>query len=524
MASHSEAKAAMDNLSRAEIKSVTALTSVAIVCLTFDFYRNHVIDVSWAVVQRSQGFLDGGDRSIPSPNDGPTPLPAGVGIGERSSSPLGGYIHPKRDFAPRGYGSVPGPGYQSHDDYNDGSSYGSRYPSRPSSYHEYTRPASADVRTTLIVSNIPVSIFVSESDLRPLFWPFGEVRRLEVIRAELPSAAAASVDAPIKPIAKPSSPVAEDGSVHERQETKKPESLVLSDKLSVIVEYASAYSAAEARAALHGQVYGTCAISVEYHCMTGSGSLSNSPTRSLPSLASSVSSAPSSAASSIPDISSLSIRAPPFTVKRHSFAEMDDYGRMPLSAGPWQTAHKPQLELTPSSPPHSARSLGGWPATDRYALPPPREYEQPAYGRDAFAPVRRGAMYDRSNNTSPFNSAVFPPVRRPYSPGPGSYGRTSYEDAMRREHENENRFGAIARPLSAVARLPPGGLCDSVHMPPAPVSHGNSPPRGIPRSKYDALMNDDYPAVGSAGRPARAFSSMPDVFDFPPPGLAGPRA
>lgn len=67
MSTHAEAKAAMDSLSRAEIKSAPIFVPCA---MPFDLpvvCRGHVIDVSWAVVQRSQGttLVAGHEASLP---------------------------------------------------------------------------------------------------------------------------------------------------------------------------------------------------------------------------------------------------------------------------------------------------------------------------------------------------------------------------------------------------------------------------------------------------------------------------
>jgi RNA recognition motif-containing protein len=56
MANHQEAKAAMENLSRREIKSVFHLGLRGAQDL-ISRARGHTIDVSWAVVQRSGGNI-----------------------------------------------------------------------------------------------------------------------------------------------------------------------------------------------------------------------------------------------------------------------------------------------------------------------------------------------------------------------------------------------------------------------------------------------------------------------------------
>ncbi|EIN08555.1 hypothetical protein PUNSTDRAFT_126535 [Punctularia strigosozonata HHB-11173 SS5] len=120
MSSHDEAKAAMAALSRTQIKG-------------------HTIDVSWAVVQRSQGFLDGGDRSVVLSN--------------RSSSPTDMSDAPTRIDTPD-------------------------VAIAPTSPIPLAGPSS-----TLLVTNLPSLLFSQSTDLQPLLCPFGDVKRLEMLQA-----------------------------------------------------------------------------------------------------------------------------------------------------------------------------------------------------------------------------------------------------------------------------------------------------------------------------------------------------
>ncbi|KAH9946911.1 hypothetical protein B0H21DRAFT_857420 [Amylocystis lapponica] len=144
MNTHNEAKCAMDNLSRKEIKG-------------------HTIDVSWAVVQRSQGFLDGGDRTTVISSDSPSPSPT-----------------------PFEFVSV-----------NSG-----------------------------LPRNLPSVLFSQPTDLHPLFCPFGEIKKLEILE-----------------------PSPED---------------VNQGNISVVLEYATVVQAKEARDTLHGQLYSNKPVSVEF--------------------------------------------------------------------------------------------------------------------------------------------------------------------------------------------------------------------------------------------------------------------
>lgn len=125
MSSHQEAKAAMDGISRKEIKG-------------------HTIDVSWAVVQRSGGFLDGGDRTmvLTQQNNSLTRDPTS--------------------------------------DYEVAESVGS-----PETPAVCTPPLDCNIQPLpvpiLLVTNLPTMLFSQASDLHPLLCPFGEIVQLKLL-------------------------------------------------------------------------------------------------------------------------------------------------------------------------------------------------------------------------------------------------------------------------------------------------------------------------------------------------------
>ncbi|KAI6168436.1 hypothetical protein EDD17DRAFT_1527560 [Pisolithus thermaeus] len=115
MSTNDEARAAMNGLSRTHI-------------------RGHVLDVSWAVVQRSRGFLDGGDRSLMLTSALPSPA---MGFEAKASNELLG---------------------------------------NPWTISDH--PTSK-----LLVSNLPTLLFTQVSDLQPLFYPFGAIKKLGVLHS-----------------------------------------------------------------------------------------------------------------------------------------------------------------------------------------------------------------------------------------------------------------------------------------------------------------------------------------------------
>ncbi|KAH9061140.1 hypothetical protein EDB87DRAFT_1830980 [Lactarius vividus] len=171
MSNHTEAKTAMDNISQRNI-------------------RGSIVDVSWAVVQRSQGFLDGGDRTITLE-------------GQVDSAP------PSADLS-----STSAPAFQ---------------PFGLLSNHPKVSPLS-DARSrhaSIFVRNLPALLFAQDSDLEPLFCPFGDVK--EIRRQGVSSATWSHTDT-----------------------------------ISVVVTYSSVAGAREAKAVLEGQRYGDIPLIVEY--------------------------------------------------------------------------------------------------------------------------------------------------------------------------------------------------------------------------------------------------------------------
>ncbi|OCH88422.1 hypothetical protein OBBRIDRAFT_813659 [Obba rivulosa] len=171
MSNHEEAKAAMDGLSRREIKGYT-------------------IDVSWAVVQRSQGFLDGGDRTSVLASQSPSPSPSPFGT-----------LTPTTSSGQVSLASTP--------------------------IHEHSPAPFITVRTTrLRVSNLPSVLFSQLLDLHPLFCPFGDIKKIEILASD--------------------SGNAQQGHIN------------------VIVEYATIAQAQEAHDGLHGQMYSSIPVAVEF--------------------------------------------------------------------------------------------------------------------------------------------------------------------------------------------------------------------------------------------------------------------
>ncbi|EKM57986.1 uncharacterized protein PHACADRAFT_206833 [Phanerochaete carnosa HHB-10118-sp] len=125
MSTHQESKAAMDGLSRKEIKG-------------------HTIDISWAVVQRSGGFLDGGDRTMV--------------LSQQNNSGASGPAS----------------------DYDMAESIAS-----PETPAICTPPMDCNLQSlpvpTLLVTNLPTMLFSQDGDLYPLLCPFGEIVQLRVL-------------------------------------------------------------------------------------------------------------------------------------------------------------------------------------------------------------------------------------------------------------------------------------------------------------------------------------------------------
>ncbi|KAJ7196555.1 hypothetical protein GGX14DRAFT_672929, partial [Mycena pura] len=102
------------------------------------------LDISWAVVQRSKGFLDGGDRA---------------GVVQSSASSLSSPSAPN-DELPTDSQALPN--------------------------------LSATPTTTVLLANLPSLLFGSQDDLRGLVCPFGSVEALRIIQIPIPSFASGS--------------------------------------------------------------------------------------------------------------------------------------------------------------------------------------------------------------------------------------------------------------------------------------------------------------------------------------------
>jgi hypothetical protein len=205
MKTHDQAKAAMDNISQTNIRFVIVMMQ-SLIQLYHVLCRGSIVDVSWAVVQRSlgrlyllcprrltylscqlAGFLDGGDRAVTLE-------------GQADST--------------AGSGCTTVPAFQASSALSD----------KPKTINSLTGAQSGSA--SIVVHNLPAFLFAQESDLEPLFYPFGEVKE---IRKRAPSSAT---------------------------QTR-------GNTISVLVTYSSVTGAREAKVVLHGQIYGDTPLIVE---------------------------------------------------------------------------------------------------------------------------------------------------------------------------------------------------------------------------------------------------------------------
>lgn len=176
--------------------------------------RGHTMDVSWAVVQRSQGispvfwtprfpmmisfsgFLDGGDRTVMLSNQSAASSPAPSLFDLDATSAVSSRVQSPAIMTPP-------PESQTPDNLS--------VPSAPI-------PA-------LLVSNLPAALFSSTTDLHPLLCPFGEIKKLQIIR-----------------------------------------SMSISDptSISVLVEYNTLEQAKEAHDMLEGQIYANRPLKLDF--------------------------------------------------------------------------------------------------------------------------------------------------------------------------------------------------------------------------------------------------------------------
>ncbi|TFK21823.1 hypothetical protein FA15DRAFT_672195 [Coprinopsis marcescibilis] len=130
MSTHEEARRALTALTRTQIKG-------------------HTIDVSWAVVQRSQGFLDGGDRTMlldarPSQISVPTHLERPTN--SSSSSDCSEYSPVLTNSDPLSIVISPLP------------------------------------TAAILINNLPAMLFSQVQDIHPLVCPYGSIEKLETVQ------------------------------------------------------------------------------------------------------------------------------------------------------------------------------------------------------------------------------------------------------------------------------------------------------------------------------------------------------
>ncbi|KAF9233193.1 hypothetical protein BU15DRAFT_54228, partial [Melanogaster broomeanus] len=142
---HAVILATVDNASRRRgfvVMSTHQEAKVAMRALSCTKIKGHTLDVSWAVVQRSQGFLDGADRTTMLAVSGPCSLSSSDEV----------HTNPALSHARE-------PEHVIDNNWN----------------LTYT-PTS-----TLLVSNLPTVLFTQISDLHPLFYPFGPIKDMRIL-------------------------------------------------------------------------------------------------------------------------------------------------------------------------------------------------------------------------------------------------------------------------------------------------------------------------------------------------------
>ncbi|KAL4263807.1 RRM domain-containing protein [Pleurotus pulmonarius] len=185
MSTHEEAKFAISRLSQTQLKG-------------------HTLDISWAVVQRSQGFLDGGDRNVG--------LDASISDCSLGSEPAVTEAPPS---ATSTIGGLP---------------------------DAHCLTVALFPTNILLVKNLPTFLFSQISDLKPLFYPFGPIKQLKLLSAS-----------GIGP--------------QNNSDTLRPSTDMLPDSVdtaSAIVEFTSLSNAEDAKLSLHGQIYANLVVAVHF--------------------------------------------------------------------------------------------------------------------------------------------------------------------------------------------------------------------------------------------------------------------
>ncbi|EIW78622.1 hypothetical protein CONPUDRAFT_167595 [Coniophora puteana RWD-64-598 SS2] len=141
MSTHEEARLAMTSLSRMQLKQVVHFFATKTMTYSALTNRGHILDVSWAVVQRSQGFLDGADRAMMLSSSSSSGFPSEPETLECS-------IQPAEPFYDQSHSSL---------------------------------KISPLPTAMLLVTNLPSIMFSQTSDLQPLLYPFGPIRDVRML-------------------------------------------------------------------------------------------------------------------------------------------------------------------------------------------------------------------------------------------------------------------------------------------------------------------------------------------------------
>lgn len=130
--------------------------------------RGHQLNVSWAVVQRSSGFLDGADRAVDSFNE-PT---SAMKKPNRSSqiTPKGTTFSSVSQIQPHSFGST-----HPVEDKNDPGKHFAR------DFDFGFGNLGTAFASTLLVSNLCPWLFQSHIDIHSLFAPYGYVKKIIII-------------------------------------------------------------------------------------------------------------------------------------------------------------------------------------------------------------------------------------------------------------------------------------------------------------------------------------------------------
>ncbi|KAF8314465.1 hypothetical protein DL93DRAFT_2167259 [Clavulina sp. PMI_390] len=219
------------------VMNSNAEAAIAMKALSGTVIMGHKLHVSWAVVQRSNGFLDGVDRSVTAPPGTSSDSPSWA-VQDNAFPPAGPHYERPRPI------KIP--------------------PALSLSSHRSNSLRRNALSTTLVLRNLHREIFKNASNVLPLLEPFGTIQRIRLIAPKEDHSGDTTSTSKNNGSSSPIlTPTEENPNPTQNFEDGHLDTEQSSEHVGAIVEFANPQEVSAAVSALHGQVYGDISIEAE---------------------------------------------------------------------------------------------------------------------------------------------------------------------------------------------------------------------------------------------------------------------